>query len=72
MDTPCCIYNQICDAAFYVYPKDGIWNRKAQYDIMMECEKYDELRGVFLCSCAEGGFAWHGTDESNKLWHESL
>ena len=71
MDTPCCIYNRICDASFYVYPKDGIWNGKTQYEIMMACEEDDDLKGVHMPSCVEGGFAWEGTDESSKLWHDT-
>jgi hypothetical protein len=41
------------------------------YDILLDCEKDDVLKGAKPLDISEGGFEWPGTKESTDLWHRT-
>jgi hypothetical protein len=42
------------------------------YDIFIECERNELLRGVFPAQCSGCGFAWPATEESAKMWYDTV
>ena len=65
-----CIYGPL-STGFSFYPRNGVWTMRSVYEIMLECEKVDVLKGVFPCPVSEGGFAWKGTPESTAEWYRN-
>jgi len=71
MNTPCCIYNRIFSPAACIYPKNGVWTLENMYEIMLDCENDDDLKGVKPLNISQGGFQWDGTPYSKQLWHDN-
>lgn len=71
MNTPCCIYNGVFNPSCHIYPKHGKWSFKDMYDILLDCEADEDLKGAKPLDISEGGFQWNGTNESRDLWHRT-
>jgi uncharacterized membrane protein YgcG len=50
----------------------GAWTLRNLYDVMVECNKIDCLRGVYPMPISEGGFAWSATPESTAFCRRLL
>jgi hypothetical protein len=50
----------------------GAWTLRNLYEVMVECNKIDCLRGVYPMPISEGGFAWPATPESTAFCRRLL